>query len=93
MIIAPMYKHKAGSMHFVPNLAFASPHEVIILWRKWLSIFCFVFFDLELVIFASMTIVCGGGISLLLIVGCVASMWFLKLAAWIEFRSLFVGHA
>jgi hypothetical protein len=80
-------------MCLVPNLAFASPQDVIIRLYKWLSIFMLDFFVVELVISASMMIVFVGGISLLDIVGCVALMCLRKIADCIEFRSLFVGHA
>ncbi len=44
-------------------------------------------------IFAFIISVLSGGVSLLVIVGCVASMCFRNIAAWIEYRSLFVGQA
>jgi hypothetical protein len=47
----------------------------------------------KLLISASIIIVCYGGFTLLLIDGCVGSICFLKIDAWIELRSLFVGHA
>jgi hypothetical protein len=60
---------------------------------KCLSIRCRVVFDLELVISPSIIRVCSGGISLDVTFGCVACIYFWKIAAWMEFRSLFVGHA
>jgi hypothetical protein len=54
---------------------------------------CPVVFDIELVIFPSIIRVCSGGISLDVIFGCVACICFWKIAAWMEFCSLFVGHA
>ena len=50
-------------------------------------------FDIELVISPSIIRVCSGGISLDVTFGCVACICFWKIAAWMEFRSLFVGHA
>jgi hypothetical protein len=66
---------------------------VIIWWHKCLSNFWSEFFARELVIFALIIIVWSQGISLLLIVGFVASMCFWNIAAWIKFHSLFVGQA
>ena len=92
MFIVHAHDNNAGSMCLVPNIAVASPQAVIIRWRKWLSIFLLDFFVIELVISASMMIVFVWGISVLEIVGCVASMCFRKIADCIEFHSLFDWH-
>ena len=80
-------------MCLLPIITFASPQVVIMRCLKCLSIRCCVVFDIELVIFPSIIRVCSGGISLDVTFGCVACICFWKIAAWMEFRSLFVGHA
>jgi hypothetical protein len=84
--------HGAGSMCFVPTIMPASP-QVNILFLKCSLIFWCAFLATELLISASIIIVCSGGFTLLLIDGCVASICFLKIDAWTELRSLFVRHA
>ncbi len=90
---AHIYIHSAGSMCLVPTITFVSPHVVLICCLKCLSIFWCAFLAIELVISASIIIVCSGGSSLLLIGGCVACVCFLKMDAWIEIRSLFLVQA
>jgi hypothetical protein len=82
----------AGSMCLVPTITFASPHVVIIRCLKCLTIFWCAFLAIELVISASIIIVCSGGSSLLLIGGSVACICFLKIDAWIELHSLLFGQ-
>ena len=85
--------HSAGSMCFVPHVTSASPQVVIIRCLKCSSIFLCAFVATELLISASIIIVCSGGFILLLVDGCVSLICFLNIDALIELRSLFVGHA
>ncbi len=71
-------------MCVVPTITFASPNVVIIHCLKCLLIFWCAFLAIELVISASIIIVCSGGFLLLLNGGCVACICFLKLDTWIE---------
>jgi hypothetical protein len=87
------YIHMAGSMCLVPIITSASPQLVIMGFLKYLSILCCDFFDTELVICASIINVCSGGNSLLFTLGCFVCICCLNVAAWIELRSLFIGHA
>jgi hypothetical protein len=84
------YMHSAGSICLVSTMTFASSHVIIICCLKCLSIFRCAFLAIELVMSASIIIVCSGGFLLLLIGGCVPCICFLKMDAWIELRSLFV---
>ena len=85
--------HSAGSMCFVPQSTSASPQVVIIRCLKCSSTLLCAFVATELVISASIINVCSGGSAMLLIDGCVSSICFLNIDAWIELGSLFVGHA
>ncbi len=90
---APIYMHSAGSMCLIPTITFASPHVVIICCLKCLLILWCAFLAIELEISASIIIVCSGGFLLLSIGECVACICFLKMDAWIELGSLFLGQA
>ncbi len=85
--------HSAGSMCFIPTITSASPQVVIIRRLKCSSIFWCTFLATELEISASIIIVSSGVFSLLLVDACVVCICFLKIDAWIELRSLFVGQA